>query len=179
MVAFCQLLYEIKLIIMKKQFVPFLLLFAYWSYSQDFIKNETINIFTKNYYITHVSYGNSSLTKFYKIFTCDLKYKEQFVKQIINCSKKNKLEYSEFYVIFIPKLNSLSSYTEKKIVTFYLEKIDSERMKLNLSTSLIKFNYDYKNNSYNYLLNNPREKIDSLEFVFFRINLGKVCNYMK
>jgi hypothetical protein len=170
---------DFKLKIMRKKIVFWFLLFVYCSYAQDYIKNETINILSKNYEVTHISYGNSSLTKFYKIFTCDSKYKEQFVKQIINCAKKNKLEYSEFYIIFIPKLNSLSNYTEKKIATFYLEKLDNERMKLNLSTGLIKFNYDYKNNSYKYLLNEPREKINNLKFVFYKISLSNVCNCMK
>jgi hypothetical protein len=170
---------DFKLKIMKKQFVLLLLLYSYYSYSQDFIKNETIYILRKKYNTTHISYGNSNLTKYYKIFTCDSKYKEQFVKQVINCAEKNKLEYSEFFIIFIPNLNSLSSYTEKKISTYYLEKIDSERMKLNLSTSLIKFKYDYKSNTFKYLIYEPREKINNLKFVFFRIQPDNVCNYMK
>ena len=66
---------------MRKYFILYCLLLTINIYSQDYIKNDTINISNKSYAITHVSYGKSSLTKFYKVFTCDSKYKLEFIKK--------------------------------------------------------------------------------------------------
>ena len=164
---------------MRKYFILYCLLLTINIYSQDYIKNDTINISNKSYTITHISYGKSSLTKFYKVFTCDSKYKLEFIKKIIDCYKKQKLEYSEFYIIFIPKINSLNNDSERKIIISYLDKIDSERMKLNLSTTLIKCKYDLKNNKYEYLLKEPKESVSNIKNLFLKCNLNQVCECLK
>ncbi len=164
---------------MKNYFISWCLLVTINIYSQDYIKNDTINIISKSYNVTHVSYGKSSLTKFHKVFTCDSKYKVEFIKKIVNCCNNQKLEYSEFYIIFIPKINLLSSSSEKKIITSFLDKIDSERMKLNLSTTVIKCKYDYKNDSYEYLLKEPKESIFNFKNLFLKCKLDQICKYIK
>jgi len=165
---------------MKKIFIFWLFFLVYNNTNaQDFIKHDTINIYSKTYNITHVSFGNTSFIKYYKVFTCDTKQKEEFIKTIVNCKQKHKLEYSEYYIIFIPDLNSLNSFSEKKIATLYVDKIDSERMKLNLKTSRIKFIYDYKNDKFKYLINEQKRELKSLENVFLKTSLDKICIHMK
>jgi len=144
--------------------------------SQDFIKKDIITVDNKVYSCVHISFGKTSLTKYCKVYTCDLKLRKECTAKIIECAKKNKLEYSEFYVVFISNINTLNKGLGDKISISFLEKIDSERMKNNLSTKLIKYKYDFKNDHYDYLIDQPRNEIVKVKDVIKNIKIQQICN---
>lgn len=165
---------------MKTFFFTFVCLILFiTSRAQDFIKHDYITLSNKQYNVSHISYGKTSLTKYIKVFTCNSNLKDRLIKEITRCYKNEKYEYSEIYIIFIPNLNKVKSEVENKILVSYLNKIDDERMQSNLSTVLIKFKYDYKTNKYEYLTTQPKNSLKELQAVCNRLTVSTVENCLK
>lgn len=157
------------------------LFFKTFIYSQDFVKSDTLKVENEIYKTSHISTAtsSSSLTKYFKILTCDSLDFKKIELEIMNCSREHKLEYTEFYLISIPNYNKLQSNNETAILINFINKIDAERMKLNLSTALIKLKYDYENNKFEYYLDQP--KIDLIEFKSYKLNIkpNEVCVFVR
>nr|WP_315247536.1 hypothetical protein [uncultured Flavobacterium sp.] len=99
-------------------------------------------------------------------------------KEIINCAAKSKLEFSEFYILSIPNYKSINSCNDKEILISLMHKIDSERMKLNLSTSLINFRYDSKIDKFEYFVNQEQKNINDLENYKLNVKPKDVCSFL-
>jgi hypothetical protein len=150
-----------------------------FTYSQDFIKSDTLKVESEIYKTSHISIGNSSLTKYFKILTCDSSDFKKIELEIISCYTKHKLEYTEFYIISIPNYIGLQSNKETNILMNFINKIDAERINLNLSTALIKLKYDFENNKFEYYLDQP--KIDLIKFKDYKLNIkpNEVCMFLR
>jgi hypothetical protein len=155
------------------------LFFKTFIYSQDFIKSDTLKSESEVYRTSHISMENSGLTKYFKILTCDSSDFKKIELEIINCYTKHKLEYTEFYIICIPNYIKLQSNKETDILMKFINKIDAERMNLNLSTALIKLKYDFKNNKFEYYLDEPKK--DLIEFKDYKLNIkpNEVCMFLR
>lgn len=148
------------------------------AYSQDYVKNDTINYLDNEYDVTHISYGKTSLTKTAKVFVNNSKNHKIIVSEIISCCNKNKLEFTEYYVLTI-KNKKIDIIKLENIVSYYLKKIDNERMKNNLSTLQVKCNYEYSNNKFKYNLNEPLEKLEKIKNLYLKTNIENICNKIK
>ena len=155
-----------------------MLIFILKAYSQDYIKNDTINYLGNKYDVTHVSYGKTSLTKIAKVFVNNSQNHKTIVSEIVSCTNKNKSEFTEYYIMTI-KNKKIDIIKFKKIVSYYLKKIDSERMKNNLSTLQVKCNYEYSNNKFKYILNEPLEKLEKIKNLYLKISTESICNKIK
>lgn len=152
-----------------------ILLFANSIFSQDYIKNDSIKFDQTTYIYTHISFGMSNSTKYFKVMTCKKSECSKVEKAIVDCAKNSKLEYSEFYLLLIPD-EKLKNINDKTILLHFIHKIDIDRMSLNLSTALIKSNYDYKNNIFEYLLNEPETTFNEYKL---NITPKEVCSFLK
>ncbi len=150
-----------------------ILFFLNISFSQDFIKKDTILSNGKIYTFSHISFGSSSLTKYLKVFTCNNSDYIKIEKEIIKCVKNRKVEFTEFYLLSVS--SNESTLDEKNVLMSLLRKIDNERMKLNLTTTLIDFNYSAEKNLFQYLLSEPEKKLEEIKNYKIRINKNNVC----
>lgn len=148
---------------MKNSYILAFLFFSSFLFSQDFIKNDSVHVGNVSYKTSHISYGSSSFVKPFKIMSCDSKDFEKIKEKIIEYCYQKKKEYTEIYIISIPKLSNLSTRESDIINNSFINKIDIERMDMNLSTALLKFKYDFKINKFTYLLEEPKRKISELE----------------
>lgn len=141
---------------MKKIFFIITIAFLHYStYSQDYIKSDSLKIEGKIYKMQHLSFDNSSGLKLFKVMTCDSLNLKKIKIEIADCYKNHKLEFTEFYVISIPDYKKISPEKETNILMRFLEQIDNERMSLKLSTALIKSKF--KNNFiYEYFLDQSK-----------------------
>lgn len=167
----------------KKKIVKFqilsLFLVSNLIFSQDYVINDTLNIKEGTYLFTHISFGQSNLTKYYKVMLTSSVDYEKVKKEIINCANKNILEYSEFYLLRIPNNKWKKKCSNKKILTHLMRKIDSRRMTLNLSTSLINFKYILENNKFEYFTNQKYKNIKDLKNVKLGIKPEDVCYFLR
>lgn len=90
---------------------------------------------------------------------CNTKDFSKIKKEIIGCANENKLEFSEFYLLSIPNYETINTCNDEEILITLISKIDSERMKLNLSTSLINFRYDSKKDKFEYFTHKELKNI--------------------
>nr|WP_315247530.1 hypothetical protein [uncultured Flavobacterium sp.] len=148
-------------------------------YSQDYIINDSIKVKERFYTFSHLSFGESNLTKYYKVMICSSTDYGKIKKEIINCAAKSKLEFSEFYILAIPNYKSINSCNDKQILMGLMSKIDSERMKLNLSTSLIKFRYDHTIDKFEYFVNQEQNNINDLENYKLNVKPKEVCYFLR
>ncbi|MBP4143195.1 hypothetical protein J3S90_15425 [Flavobacterium sp. P4023] len=148
-------------------------------YSQDFIKSDTLKVKNEIYKTSHISIGNSSLTKYFKVVACDSSDFKKIEIEIVNCYTKHKLEYTEFYIISIPNYTKIQSNKEIYILMNFINKIDTERMNLNLSTALVKHKYDFKNNKFEYYLDQPKKEL--IDFKDYKLNVkpNEVCLFLR
>ncbi len=148
-------------------------------YSQDFIKSDTLKVKNEIYSTSHLSFGNSSLTKFFKVLTCDSSKLTEIKIEIINCHRKNMLEFFEFYIISVPNYEILPPGKEINILMCFLQKIDNERMSLKLSTALTKSKLNMYSFENEYFLDQPKN--DLTEFKDYKLNIKpkEVCVFLK
>lgn len=148
-------------------------------YSQDFIKSDTLKVKNEIYNTAHLSFGNSSLTKYFKVLTCDSSKLSEIKTEIINCNRKNKLEFSEFYIVSVPNYERLSPERERNILMCFLKKIDDERIRFKLSTALIKSKLKMYNFEHEYFLDQPKK--DLTEFKEYKLNIKpkEVCVFLR
>ncbi len=146
-------------------------------YSQDYIKSDSLKIDKKIYEIRHLSYGKSSGLKLFKVLTCDLSNLKKIETEIKNCWNNHKLECTEFYIISIPNYQNLQSDQETDILIQFLEKIDAERMKLKLSTALVKYKI-LKDFTCEYFLDKPKENLDNFKDYKLNIKQSEVCPFL-
>lgn len=158
---------------MKKYLLILIIIFQN-CYSQDFIKNDSIKFNDKEYQYSHISFGRDNATKYYKIIVTDYDCFKKIEKEIIKCASKFKLEYSEFYVLALKKNTEVNS-----ILRLLFEKIDNERMQQNLSTSIIKSQYDISTKKFNYFTNQPKRKLEELKNYSIFLKLNEVCDFLR
>lgn len=159
--------------------IVFLLLVTTRMYCQDFVKMDTIKIDSKIYKTYHISYGNSSGLKLFKVMTCNSSNINKIKQAIINCNKNQKLEFTEFYIVSINNDKDISRKKEIDILIKFLEKIDTERMKLKLSTALIQSTFKIQDFTYEYLLDKPKKSLFEFEYYKLNITLKDVCNFIR
>jgi hypothetical protein len=150
-------------------------LFTISIYSQDFVKKDTIRIDGKTYKYSHISFGATSGTKYFKFMTCSENNFNSIKDAVINCSIKSKLEYSEFYIMIIPN-EIIKTKKENEVLFRLIRKIDQYRMSINLSTALIKQKYDVLNNKFEYFINEPITDFNEYKL---QIKVQEVCSYLK
>lgn len=148
-------------------------------HSQDFIKSDTLKVVEEIYNVSHLSFGNSSSTKAFKVLTCDVSEFSKIKSEIINCYRKRKIDYTEFYIVCVPNYIKIESKKENNILLSFLNKIDKERMRLNLYTALIKLKYDLKSNVFEYYLNQPRKKLSEFQEYKLNIKAKEICRFMQ
>ena len=153
------------------------LLFFNSIYSQDYIKKDSIKINDKTYHYTHISYGKSSLTKYFKVMTCNFNMTSKVEKEIISCNHKFKLEFTEFYILSTPNCES-NSEEDRVILLELLRKIDIERMSLNLSTSLVNYKYNIEKNKFEYFINEPDKNIENYKHFKYKIRPNEICEFI-
>lgn len=146
--------------------------------AQDYIINDSLIINGINQEYLHISFGKYSSTKNFKVITCNEDEVTVFEKEIIKCASKNKLEFSEFYLVPLSKMNSNKQIHDVDILVALLKKIDQERMKLNLSTSLIRFKYSFENDIFEYDTTKPLKKVDEFKHYKRVDNLSDVCDFL-
>lgn len=151
--------------------------------AQDFVKKDSIGFQNSKYLLTHISFGESNLTKYFKVFVVNSTDYNKTYSEIIKCAKSQKSEYSEFYVLSVPS-NKISNINDKLLTELYLN-IDNQRMKENLSTSLIKCKYNFSKDSqdlssakFEYFLNeeNTLKEVDNYAL---QIKPSEVCVFIK
>ncbi len=152
-----------------------LLLINHLIYSQDYVKNDSLKVKGITYTFSHISFGNSNLTKYYKVLTCNTNDYNKVKNEIINCANKTKLEFSEFYLLSVPVCNT----NDEETLTEFMYKIDTTRIILNLSTSLINFKYNNQTNKFEYLINEELKNIKYLKNYKLRIRPKEVCDFLK
>lgn len=157
----------------------FFLLISNLIYSQDYIKNDSLKVKGSFYTFSHLSFGESNLTKYYKVIICSATDYGKIKKEIINCATKSKLEFSEFYILSIPNYKLINSCNDEEILINLIRKIDLERMKLNLSTSLINFRYDSKIDKFEYFVNQDQKNIKDLENYKLKVKPEEVCSFLR
>lgn len=167
-----------KKIIINSQ-IFFFLLISNLIYSQDYITNDSIKVNERFYSFSHISFGKSNLTKYYKVMICSSTNYAKVKKEIINCVNKSKLEFSEFYILSIPNYKSINSCNDKEILISLMHKIDSDRMKLNLSTGLINFRYDHTIDKFEYFVNKEQKNINDLENYKLNVKPKDVCSFLR
>jgi hypothetical protein len=143
-------------------------------FAQDFVKTDTIQLENIEYEVCHISFGKSSLTKYFKVITTDNKSFDKLEKEIIDCASKTKLEYTEFYLISICKESNT-----KSVLKLLYDKIDKDRMQQNLSTSIIQFKYDILSDKFTYLINEPRKTIEELKNYSINLKIKDVCEFVR
>lgn len=163
-----------NLIIMKNLYIPTLLFFSSFLFSQDYINNDSIFVNNQKLETTHISYGNTSLVKNFKIISCESNDYEKIKEKIIEYCYQMKKEYSEIYIISIPKISKLSTKELDNIHNSFINKIDNERMNMNLSTALIKFKYDFKIDKFTYFLEEPKREISELKNFYSNIKVNQL-----
>lgn len=168
---------------MKKTIINFqifcFLLISNLIYSQDYITNDSLKVKGSIYTFCHISFGQSNLTKYYKVMICNAADYSKIRKEIINCAIKTKLEFSEFYLLSIPNYKSRYSCNDEEILKDLMRKIDSERMKLNLSTSLINFRYDSKIDKFEYFVNQEQKNLKDLKNYKLKVVPKEVCDFLR
>lgn len=159
---------------MKKYFVLVLLVFFTNTFSQDFIKNDSLYVGNVSYKTSHISYGSSSFYKSFVVFSIYPENVKSTKDKIIECFKENKLEHTEIYLIAIPKIDSKKS----QILEEYLLKIDLDRMKNNLFSALIPCSSDSKF-KFTYYTDQQRKKISEFNYLYELTEKDNVCKLLK
>lgn len=150
-------------------------LFTISFYCQDFINKDTIKIDGKTYKYSHISFGATNGTKYFKLMTCSENNFNSIKNAVINCAAKSKLEYSEFYIMIIPN-EIIKTKKENEVLFRLIREIDQYRMSMNLSTALIKLKYDVSNNKFEYFINEP---INDFNEYKLQIKVQDVCSFLK
>ena len=166
-------------LINKNLKIIFLLFLNNSMFSQDFIKSDTLKVEGKTYETYHISFGNTSGLKLFKVMTCETSKMNQIKKEIINCNKNNKLEFTEFYIIAINNCKNINSKKDLNILKNFINKIDKERMSLKLSTALIKSKFKIEDFTYEYFLDKPKNNIIDFKNYKLRITSNEVCDFLK
>ncbi len=162
---------------MKKiLFIISIIIFQCSIYAQDYIKSDSLKIDGKLYKMKHLSFGNSSALKLFKVMTCASLNSKKIEQEIINCFRNHKLEYTEFYIISIPNYEKVSFEDETNILTSFLGVIDSERMSNKLSTALIKSEFNIDNFTHKYFLDQPKN-----DFKDYKLNTKakELCTFLR
>lgn len=165
---------------MKK--ILFTILFIFFQYSisaQDYIKSDSLIIDGKLYEMKHLSFGNSSGLKLFKVMACEALNSKKIEQEIINCHRNHKLEFTEFYVISIPNYEKVSLEKETDILTNFLDFIDAERMSLKLSTALIKSKFKIDNFTHEYFLDQPKNDLSDFKYYKLNIKAIDVCTFLR
>jgi hypothetical protein len=169
--------------LMKKTIIKFqiicYILISNLLYSQDYITSDSLKVERSIYAFSHISFGQSNLTKYYKVMICNTKDFSKIKKEIISCASENKLEFSEFYLLSIPNYEIINTCNDEEILITLISKIDSERMKLNLSTSLINFRYDSKKGKFEYFTHKELKNIKNLKNYKLKIMPEEVCSFLR
>jgi hypothetical protein len=107
--------------------------------------------------------------------TCSDNNLKEVQHAIIDCVKRSKLEYTEFYIIDLP-YGAVKNLQDQDILFALINEIDKYRMLLNLSTVLIKQKYCFKDDKFSYFLDEPR-----LPFNDYKLNIKtkEVCLFLK
>ena len=163
----------------KLLFIILFIFFQYSIYAQDYIKSDSLRFEGKPYEIKHLSFGNSSELKLYKVMTCEALNLKKIEQEIINCHRNHKLEFTEFYIISIPNYEKVSIEKETNLLTSFLELIDAERMSLKLSTALIKSKFKIDNFKYEYFLDQPKNDLTDFKYYKLNIKAKDVCNFLR
>lgn len=163
---------------MKKHiFIISIFLFQMSIYSQDYIKSDSLKIDGKMYQMRHLSFGNSSGLKLFKVLTCDLSNLKKTETEIKKCWTNHKLESTEFYIISIPNYRNIKSEQETNILMKFLEKIDLERMNSKLSTVLVKYKL-LKDFTCEYFLDEPKESLSSFKDYKLNVQETEICSFL-
>lgn len=158
---------------MKYIFILTLFLTSTFSFSQDYIKNDSLYVSNVSYTTLHISYGNSSFYKSFVVFSVDPANIESTKDKIIECFKKNKLEHTEIYIIAVPK----NDVNKNQILEEFLSKIDFNRMENNLFTALVPFSIDSKF-KFKYYTNQQRKKICEFTYLYQLNEKDNVCKFL-
>ncbi len=150
-------------------------LFTISFYCQDFVKKDTIKLDGETYKYSHISFGATSGTKYFKLMTCSENNFNSIKNAVINCATKSKLEYSEFYIMIIPN-EIIKTKKENEVLFRLIREIDQYRMSMNLSTALIKQKYDVSNNKFEYFINEPITDFNEYKL---QIKVQDVCSFLK
>lgn len=145
-----------------------------FSFSQDYIKTDSLLINNESYETFHISYGSSSFYKSFVVFSIYPENVKSTKDKIIECFKENKLEHTEIYLIAIPKIDSKKS----QILEEYLLKIDLDRMKNNLFSALIPCSSDSKF-KFTYYTDQQRKKISEFNYLYELTEKDNVCKLLK
>jgi len=167
-----------KKIILKFQII-FYILISNLLYSQDYIATDSLKVKRSIYEFSHISFGQSNLTKYYKVMICNSKDFSNIKREIISCAKENKLEFSEFYLLSIPNYEIINNCDDEEILITFISKIDEERIKLNLSTSLINFKYDSTKDKFEYFAHKELKNIKDLKNYKLKITPEEVCTFLR
>jgi hypothetical protein len=127
-VGICESLYRVYTSCMQAKnncmkkilFIISIIFFQCSIYGQDYIKFDSLKIDGKLYKMKHLSFGNSSGLKLFKVITCEALNSKKIEQEIINCHRNLKLEFTEFYVISIPTYEKVSLEKETNILTSFL-----------------------------------------------------------
>lgn len=150
-------------------------LFTISFYCQDFVKKDTIKLDDETYTYSHISFGETNGTKYFKLMTCSENDFNSIKNAVINCATKSKLEYSEFYIMIIPN-EIIKTKKENEVLFRLIREIDQYRMSMNLSTALIKQKYDVSNNKFEYFINEPITDFNEYKL---QIKVQDICSFLK
>ena len=96
----------------------------------------------------------------------------------MSCVVNRKLDYSEFYIISITGIKKLAHIKEENLIVSFLDKIDVNRMKNNLSTALIKDEYNFSDDKYTYFIKEPKGELSSFKNYYRFPMLTKICDIL-
>lgn len=163
-----------NLMIMKNLYLIAFLFFANISFSQDYIKIDSLKINETNYKTMHISDGSSSFYKAFAVIVVIENDLETVKNKIIQCYLNEKHEYTEIYLITLQENNIYKNI----VLETFISTIDDYRMKNNLYTALIPYTVTpyFK---FTYHTEQKKRNLNELKNLYFIYNIDDICNILK
>ncbi|WP_026977464.1 hypothetical protein [Flavobacterium tegetincola] len=147
--------------------------------AQDYVVKDSIVVNGIKQEYSHISFGKHSGTKYFKIILCNEGNRALFENEIIYCRNTYKSDFSEFYLVPKASIKYDEQIHTEEIVFALLKKIDAQRMKSNLSTSLIHSKYSIDKDIFEYYTEKPLKKVEDFKDYKFIDKLSKVCDFLR
>lgn len=157
-----------------------ILFFSAQLFAQLQVTNDTVAVNSKNYELTLLSYGKHSKSKPLKLFICNKKDLQKIKKDIQDCYKKYKIEYTDFYILSIDGGSSNTSFHQ--ILEKSLNKIDEKRMSKKLSTLQIQYKEYYSETDKDWKIVYDKSNLtetNKIKNLYQNVNPKDICNLLK
>ncbi|TGD58589.1 hypothetical protein [Flavobacterium humi] len=165
---------------MKHLLLFLILFFSTQLYAQLEVTSDTITVDGKNYGLTLLSYGKHSKSKPLKLFVCAKKDFYKVDKNIQECYKNHKIEYTDFYILSIEGGNTNPYFNQ--ILEKGLNKIDETRMSKKLSTLQIQYKEYYNEADKTWKIvydKNNLTEISKIKNLYQDISTKNICKLLK